>query len=237
MLEKLLSVQHLSKQFSTHPVIDDLSFEMDWGERVALFAPSGSGKTTLINILSGLELYDSGSFTLQDRTPVTIFQESRLFPFLTVEENIFLPFKVSRKPVAAADQYRYQRWLEICQLSQVVHQYPYQLSGGMKQKVALIRGLLGEPQFVMMDEPFQSIDRASKKAIMAHILSTYPDTAFLFVTHNADEIPMFARSVLYFQAPRLTQAAMIGVEIFQTLQSNMTFIVNQRTEMCAAHYP
>jgi NitT/TauT family transport system ATP-binding protein len=232
--EKILSVRHLYKQFAGHRVIDDLSFDLGWNERLALFAPSGSGKTTLINILAGLEPYDGGSFTLQESAPVTIFQEPRLFPYLTVEENIFLPFKVQKQPIPAAIWSSYHQWLEVCRLLDCVKQYPYQLSGGMKQKVALVRGLLGQPRFVMMDEPFQSIDRESKRAIMAHLQRAYPQTALLFVTHQAEEIPEIAQSVLYFQSPRLWQASILDTAAFQAVLAAPTIFVNHRTEICAA---
>ena len=230
--DKILSVRHLSKQFGHHPVIEDLSFDIGWNERMALFAPSGSGKTTLINILSGLEASTSGTFTLKDAAPVTIFQEPRLFPFLTVEENILLPFKIQARPVSAAVQRSYENWLEVCRLTDCKQQYPHQLSGGMKQKTALIRGMLLEPRFVMMDEPFQSIDWASRQAIMAHLAQTYQQTAVLFVTHQAEEIPTLAQSVLYFQTPCLKQAAVMDVAVFQSIQANLTHFVNHCTAMC-----
>jgi ABC-type nitrate/sulfonate/bicarbonate transport system ATPase subunit len=232
--DKVLSVRHLSKQFTSQRVIDDLSFEIGWNERVALFAPSGSGKTTLINILAGLEPYDSGSFTLQVNDPVTIFQEPRLFPFLTVEENIFLPFKVLGKQITPAIRKSLRRWSEVCRLTACVQQYPHQLSGGMKQKVALIRGLLGEPRFVMMDEPFQSIDAASKRAIMNHILETYPQTGLLFVTHQVEEIPDFAQTVLFFQSPCLRQVSIVEAAVFQPVQTNLAIINNHHKQICTA---
>jgi ABC-type nitrate/sulfonate/bicarbonate transport system ATPase subunit len=235
--DKVLSVQHLCKQYASNRVIDDLSFEIGWNERVALFAPSGSGKTTLINILAGLEKSDSGSFSLEESAPATIFQEPRLFPFLTVEENIFLPFKLQGKAITPAVRQNYKRWLEVCRLGAAVRQYPHQISGGMKQKAALIRGLLGEPRFAMMDEPFQSIDGNSKQAIIKHILQSNRQTAFLFVTHQAEEIPQMAQRVLYFQSSNLKQVVEMDAADFQPNQPNLAVFINHRKEMCTAKYP
>jgi ABC-type nitrate/sulfonate/bicarbonate transport system ATPase subunit len=128
-----------------------------------------------------------------------------LFPFLTVAENILLPFKVKGKAVTGEVEQRYRRWMEVCELNDYAGYYPFQLSGGMRQKVSLIRGLLPEPHFIMLDEPFQSINAAAKQGIIAAILTTLPDISILFVTHIAEEIPALAQTVLYFQTPCLTR--------------------------------
>jgi ABC-type nitrate/sulfonate/bicarbonate transport system ATPase subunit len=224
----LLSIQNLTKRFGTQIVIKNLSFSIQRGNRVTLFAPSGSGKTTLINILSHLDRQFEGSFDLTARKPATIFQEPRLFPYMTVQENIFFPFRVQQTPITPAIQSQYDQWLSICDLTEYVAHYPYQLSGGMKQKVALIRSFLTAPDFVMLDEPFKSLDIASKNRIIRHILQQYPDVTMLFVTHNLDEIPVLTRSLMLFKTNKLTtftayadvdqrQAAQLFTQIFQEL--------------------
>lgn len=235
MSADLLVVRRLSKKINSQYVIDDLSFTIRPAERVALFAPSGAGKTTLIHILSGLEPCDSGSFTFaKGCTPVTIFQEARLFPHLTVEENIFLPFQVQSRAVTPAVRQNYLQWMDVCSLNNCTRQYPYQLSGGMKQKVALIRGLLEKPNFVLMDEPFQSIDPASKSLILDHILHTNPQGTLLFVTHQAEEIPAFAQSVLYCQSSCLKQAVKIDTAAFLSVTTSLSLslsrLESQRSE-------
>jgi ABC-type nitrate/sulfonate/bicarbonate transport system ATPase subunit len=208
--EKLLTVERLTKRFGSQAVIENLSFSVTRGARVTVFAPSGAGKTTLINILTGLDRDYEGSFALAARHAVTIFQEPRLFPYMTVEENIFLPARIRRVGLDAVLAATYDRWLEVCGLGQYTHHYPYQLSGGMKQKVALIRGYLTEPDFVMMDEPFKSIDLASKQAIIRHILDTYPTAGpgavtILFVTHDMEEVNLLTDSLLLFRTIRLAE--------------------------------
>lgn len=235
MSETLLSVQHLNKRFGDHRVIENLSFRMERGERMALFAPSGAGKTTLIHILSGLEPYDGGGYHFAGEKPATIFQEARLFPFLTVEENILLPFKVQDRPISPAVRESLRRWLEVCQLTGYTRHYPCQISGGMKQKTALIRGWLGNPQMVLMDEPFQSIDELSKRAILEHILRTNPQAAVLFVTHQAEDIPLLAQSVLYFQSSSLNQAAILNVDDFLSIQASLLNSIHSLNQMNRAH--
>jgi ABC-type nitrate/sulfonate/bicarbonate transport system ATPase subunit len=134
LLQDALKVDSLTKYFDGHLVIDHLSFRLQRGKRMALYAPSGAGKTTLIKILAGLETYDGGRFELIDAVPVTIFQEPRLFAYMTVEENILLPFRL-HKITPSSDLWRhYQNWLEVCELDAYTHHFPWQLSGGMKQR-------------------------------------------------------------------------------------------------------
>jgi ABC-type nitrate/sulfonate/bicarbonate transport system ATPase subunit len=204
--EILLEIKNLEKSFAAQAVIRDLSLTVRRGERMALCAPSGAGKTTLIRILAGLEKADSGRVMLKEQPPVTIFQEPRLFPFMTVEENIYLPFKTQEKVIDPQVRRDCQKWLEVCELAAYKKHYPFQLSGGMKQKVSLVRALLGRPRFVLMDEPFQSIGSESKLAIIRHFLQTNPQVSLLFITHIREEVPLLAHRVVYFQQPCLSQA-------------------------------
>ena len=215
MPDDLLTVTHLTKRFGVDcpPVIENLSFAIPRGGRVTLFAPTGSGKSTLINILTHLDRVYEGGFTLAAHNPATIFQEPRLFPYMTVEENIFLPAKIrgrpstpeSATPLIGVRSAQYRHWLDVCELTPYTQHYPHQLSGGMKQKVALVRGFLTEPDFVMMDEPFKSLDSRSKKAIIQHILAAYPGVTMLFVTHTIEEVPLLTESLLLFKANRLAE--------------------------------
>jgi ABC-type nitrate/sulfonate/bicarbonate transport system ATPase subunit len=204
-MDEVLSVENLTKRFGTRYVIKNLCFSIKQGNRVTLFAPSGSGKTTLINILNNLDQDFDGSFLLTAQTRSTIFQEPRLFSYMTVEENIFFPLKIRQVDITKNILKKYEQWLDICELLQHSHHYPYQLSGGMKQKVALIRGFITNPDFMMMDEPFKSIDIQSKQKIIDHIVKAYPQTTILLVTHNLDEIPLLTNSLLLFKTNFLAE--------------------------------
>lgn len=198
--QRMLQLDGLSKRFGVQTVIDGLSFAVPKGDRMAISAPSGSGKTTLIKILSGLEEADSGSFSLAADNPVTVFQEPRLFPYMTVEENALLPLKVGGLPRAGQVMERYEAWMTVCGLAPHRGRYPHELSGGMKQKVALVRGFVTDPDFVMLDEPFKSIDAAGKVAIIEHILERHADATLLLVTHDEEEVRRLARSALVFSS-------------------------------------
>jgi ABC-type nitrate/sulfonate/bicarbonate transport system ATPase subunit len=205
----MVSVTHLSKRFESQPVIDDLTFAIPAGGRTALFAPSGAGKTTLIQILAGLQKPDKGTVRVNVNHPVVLFQEPRLFPYMTVEENIFLPYKLRDKAVTSETLQEYEAWLAVCELGDFIKHYPYQLSGGMKQKVSLIRAYLPNPSFIMMDEPLQSIGRQAKKDIMAHLLKNYPDMTQLLVTHDPEEVHNMAQQMLYFPTAILGKYACV----------------------------
>lgn len=222
MTDDLLAVSNLGKRFGTQTVIENLSFSIPKGSRVTIFAPSGAGKTTLIKILTGLDHDYEGAFSLAAENPATIFQEPRLFPYMTVQENIFLPTRIRRTPITQHLLDKCRRWLDVCELSGYAHHYPHQLSGGMKQKVALIRGFLLDPDFLMMDEPFTSIDAQSKQAIIGHILDSYPEITVLFVTHILEEVPLLTSSLLLFKAARLAEFTMYSASHLST--SPPTFV-------------
>ena len=209
MTADMVSVSHLSKSFESQRVIDDLTFTIPAGARTAVFAPSGAGKTTLIQILAGLQKPDEGSVRVNIDQPVVIFQEPRLFPYMTVEENIFLPFKLHDRAVTGEIRQSFETWLSVCGLEEFKKHYPYQLSGGMKQKVSLIRGLLQNPSFIMMDEPFQSIGREAKKVIIEHLLNTYPGMTMLLVTHDPNEVQLLAQQMLFFPTAILGRYACV----------------------------
>lgn len=207
----------LSKSYDSQPIIQSLSITLSKGERAAVFAPSGAGKTTLIKLLAGLETPSSGFLHVNDDRPAVIFQEPRLFPYMTVEENIRLPWKVRNTPWTEQARIEFYEWLDICELLDSKDRYPYQLSGGMRQKTALIRGLLEHPTLALMDEPFQSIGQSSKNRIIGHIRKNNPEMAILLVTHNADEIPVLTDWVYFFVSSRLVSPIKTTSQQFQGL--------------------
>jgi ABC-type nitrate/sulfonate/bicarbonate transport system ATPase subunit len=225
----MVTVSHLNKHFDEQAAIVDLSFSIPRGRRIAIFAPSGSGKTTLIQILARLQQPDSGNFLVDDPHPVVIFQEPRLLPHLTVEENIFLPFQVQKRPITRQVRLDYESWLEVCELKNFRQHFPHQLSGGMKQKAALVRGFLQKPVFAMLDEPFQSIGRNAKKAIIRHLLVTNPGLSILLVTHDPEEVQLLAHSTLYFRTNYLSKYSVVETnKTALTLQGAEKYFIEQR---------
>lgn len=214
----MLKVENLRKSFGSLSVIDDLSFEVGAGERLLVLAASGSGKTTLLKILAGLMTSDKGKFTFQGvKNPVLLFQEARLFPHLTVLENILLPLTVHSQIPSREKQERISEWLNKLNLFAFKEIYPHHLSGGMKRKVSLLRAFITDPDFLLLDEPFQSLDADSKQTILTEILPAYANVPILFTTHDLMEIPLLATSILYFDTPYLGKPNRIGTASFEKI--------------------
>lgn len=201
----MLKVRNLNKHYKNQVVIHDLSFAIGPGARVCIFAPSGAGKTTLIHILSGLDEAFTGMVETTARRRCTVFQDPGLFWYKTVAENIRYPLSLTRMPFEGEIRERYREWLAVTGLSAAEHRYPYQISGGMKQKTALVRAFLPHPDLVLLDEAFSWMDLESKQAIMAHIQSRYPETTLLMATHGLDEISAMAQTVWAFRERRLSR--------------------------------
>lgn len=230
--DSMIKTNKLCKSFQSHQVIHNLSFELKQGERIAFFAPSGAGKTTLIRILAKLESVTNGSLLVNDPAPAVLFQEPRLFPYMTIEENIKLPWKINKTAWTIQTQKDYQKWLDICELRAWRDNYPYQLSGGMRQKAALIRGLLANPTLALMDEPFQSIGQAAKASIIDFIKTCYPNMTILMATHSLEEIPLLTDSVYYFNSNHLETPSRLISSDFQSLFSGL---LNPARELAPSH--
>lgn len=228
----MVKTNDLGKIYQEHQVIHRLSFELKRGERVAFFAPSGAGKTTLIRILAGLENSTSGMMLVNDPAPSVLFQEPRLFPYMTIEENIRLPWKIKHMKWTNQNQLDYQQWLNVCELNAWKNHFPYQLSGGMRQKAALIRGLLVNPNLVLMDEPFQSIGQTAKVSIIEFIKNRYPNLTILLATHSLEEIPLLTDSVYYFVSNQLEKPSKLNSVDFQSLFSGL---LNPARELALSH--
>lgn len=236
LAERVLTIQNLSKtytqqgaggakpggdraeSFGLPAVVDHFNLEINLGERLALFAPSGTGKTTLFHILNGLIEADQGEFAFANGIhPVTIFQDPRLFAHLTVEENILLPLRVKRITPDRTYLQSLEEWLERCGLQTARRKYPWQLSGGMKQKTAFLRGILDKPNFLLMDEPLRSVDIRAKSAIYQALIPYLQGSTIFFTTHLAEDISLLASDVLLMEGENLSQPRRFSVEAFQNL--------------------
>ena len=193
-MEKL-EVRHVSKSFDDRPVLKDLSIELNRGELVCLLGVSGGGKTTLFNIISGLLMPDEGQVLLdgQDITgqPGSIsymLQKDLLLPYRTIEDNVALPLllKGTKKQEARA---RVSPLFAQFGLEGTQKKYPAQLSGGMRQRAALLRTYLFSQDVALLDEPFSALDTLTKSAIHRWFLDVMEQIRLstLFITHDIDE--------------------------------------------------
>ncbi len=197
-----LTVTGLDKAFGRHRVLSGLDLDVAEGSLTAILGPSGSGKTTLLRILAGFERADAGTvrigavladgpgaFLAPERRRIGyVPQEGSLFPHLTVAANV--GFGLSRRERRRRGRPgRTAELLDAVGLGGLAQRYPYQLSGGQQQRVALARALAIQPEIVLLDEPFASLDahlRASVRADVQRLLKEAGTTTVL-VTHDQDE--------------------------------------------------
>ncbi|HEX5492957.1 MAG TPA: ABC transporter ATP-binding protein [Mycobacteriales bacterium] len=177
--------------------IREISFDVGEGDFVCLVGPSGCGKTTLLKCLSGLLTATSGRVALHDR-PIdgppermaVVFQEygRSLFPWMTVHGNVALPLRQQKMPKAERER-AVAAALAAVDLPGVARQYPWQLSGGMQQRVAIARALAYQPEIMLMDEPFASVDAQTRADLEDLIRSVWREygMSVVLVTHDIDE--------------------------------------------------
>jgi len=179
----------------TLPALEGINLEVREGEFLCVLGPSGCGKSTLLNLMAGLDRPSSGNIWIDgtrvdgpgtDR--IVIFQELGLFPWLTVRENV--EFGLRMQGVGKGERRsRSERYLRMVHLSQFENSYVHQLSGGMKQRVALARSLVTEPDVLLMDEPFAALDAQTRDLLHEELARIWEEThkTIVFVTHNVRE--------------------------------------------------
>jgi NitT/TauT family transport system ATP-binding protein len=204
----ILDVRNLTKVFKARGketiALRDVSFVTHRREFVCVIGPSGCGKSTLIRILAGLDEQTSGEVLLDDK-PVTgpgrdrgmVFQTYTLFPWLTVKKNVMYGLEVNNAGKFEAEAQALQ-WLDLVGLGKFADCYPYQLSGGMKQRVAIVRALANQPRILLMDEPFGALDAQTRARMQAHLLEIWRkiDITIVFITHDLDEAIFLADRIL-----------------------------------------
>lgn len=190
-----LELDDVRLSYTGAPVVDGLSLAVQPGEILVLTGPSGCGKSTVLRALAGLLVPDAGR-VLADGAEVTttsrdrgmVFQDSALLPWRSVRSNIELALQLRGEPRAGRRE-RAERWIDEVGLTGFADYLPKSLSGGMRQRVQLARGLAGAPRAVMMDEPFAALDAQTRAAMQRLLIDTWRahPTTIVFVTHDVDE--------------------------------------------------
>jgi len=220
-----ISVRDLSKGYPSRDgcvkALQEISFRVKEGEFVAVFGPHGCGKSTLLKILAGLLLPSKGEACLRG-TPINgprrdigvVFQSPVLLSWRTVLENVLLPVDVQR---LAGDSYRRAalELLTLVGLQEFAHRYPWELSGGMQQRVAITRALIHDPAMLLMDEPFGALDAMTREQMnlqLQHIWLERKKTV-LFITHSIPEAVFLADRVLVMtpRPGRITDAVAVDI--------------------------
>jgi sulfonate transport system ATP-binding protein len=191
---------------SSYEVLNGIDLKIKEGEFVTIVGPSGCGKSTLLNIIAGLDRPDSGSVLIRGATAnsnpsstkrIMIFQEGALFPWLNVQDNVEFGLKIAKVPKEKSRQVA-DRYIEMVGLSRFSKSFVYQLSGGMKQRVAIARALAIEPEVLLMDEPFASLDVQTRDLLHEELVGIHKTTGktILFVTHNINEAILLGDRVI-----------------------------------------
>ncbi len=178
-------LKNVSKAFGDHSVISDVSLSLAQGGITCLLGPSGCGKSTLLRVATSLLLADAGSVLIQPHETAMVFQEPRLLPWLTVEENLALAVQGPRREKKS----HIRKVLDLVELGSIEQLLPRELSGGMAQRVGLARALLRRPRYLFMDEPFAALDAITRSALQKMLVTLIAEQQItcLFVTHDIHE--------------------------------------------------
>jgi NitT/TauT family transport system ATP-binding protein len=235
MAEALISIKRVHKEYKVEKganvnALNGVTLDIEKNEFVCVVGPSGCGKTTLLNIIAGLETFDSGSVSMHGQPIVgpapergVIFQQYALFPWMTVRKNIEYGLKFICKPVqveqtdasgkkeivtvmqkfTTEEKRRLSdHYIKMVNLSGFENSFPKALSGGMKQRVAIARGYALNPEVLLMDEPFGALDAQTRAQLQEDLLKTWEKEkkTVFFITHDVDEAVLLASKVVIMSA-------------------------------------
>ena len=174
----MIKLRDITVSLAGTPVLRDCSLHIPAGESAALTGPSGCGKTTLLRLIAGLQAPDAGTVRVEGCVSY-VFQEPRLFPWLTAAENIAL--------VAPGSA---EEWLAKADLSEAAAKYPDELSGGMRQRLNIVRALAYGGEVLLLDEPFKGLDAPLRKALMSLLARERAGKTLLLVTHDEADLEL-----------------------------------------------
>ena len=207
-MNKILKIDKLNKNYCSDDglvvAIDDVSLDVYNGEYLSIVGPSGCGKSTLLNIIGGIDSASGGSILMSDNIKVGyMLQDDCLFPWLTILDNCLLGLKITNNLSEKNIEY-VRKMLRTYGLSDFENKYPGSLSGGMRQRVALIRTLALNPDILLLDEPFSALDYQTRLAVSDDVYNIIKDTGktVIMITHDiAEAISMSDRVVVLTNRP------------------------------------
>ncbi|MGI6424994.1 MAG: ABC transporter ATP-binding protein [Tepidanaerobacteraceae bacterium] len=218
-----IKIENLTKVFKTHHrkvvALENINLSIKEGEFLCLVGPSGCGKTTLLRILAGLEKQTLGKVIIKPKNPEKpltsmVFQGDSIFPWMTVVENVAYSLRIrgfSTKERHAIAGY----YLDSMGLSGFANAFPYQLSGGMKQRINVARAFVSDPEILLMDEPFGALDEQNRLILQQELLRIWEGTGktSLFITHSIDEALILGDRVIVMTAHPGKIKAIVPVNI------------------------
>jgi NitT/TauT family transport system ATP-binding protein len=229
--------------------VDNVSCSIQAGKFVVLIGPSGCGKSSLLMMMAGLRQPTQGSISVMghpiagpdpDRVGV-VFQEANLYPWLTAQKNVEFPLMLRKMPKAERSRLAFEA-LELVDLSRFANSYPHELSGGMKQRVSIARGLVHHPSVLLMDEPFAALDEQTRLTMGDELLGIWQRTGqtLVFVTHSLSEAVYLADEIIVMSArpgriaeriqiplPRPRTMEMMSTELFGQLRGRIWKLIRE----------
>jgi NitT/TauT family transport system ATP-binding protein len=226
VVEPFIHVKNLRKLYRKGDeeflAISDATFDVAPGELVSLVGPSGCGKTTLLKILAGLQECDSGEGRIGSATHPfdpsrdigMVFQQPLLLKWRRVLQNVMLPAEILGLP-ARESRERARDLLAMVGLTGCEEKYPYELSGGMQQRAAIVRALVHDPKLILMDEPFGALDALTREKMNLELLNIWKKSGktILFVTHGISEAVFLGTRVVVFTAGPARMADNIQIRL------------------------
>src|SRR6187399_1357936 len=207
---KDLTIRNLSKTYfdpyagTNVTAVHDVSLKVEQGEFVCIVGPSGCGKTTILNMIAGFIPHTGGEIVLDGRAVNgpgpdrgVVFQSFALFPWRTVLDNVAFGPKMRGVPKAKRHEIA-REYLALAGLAHAAEQYPNELSGGMQQRVGVVRALANEPEVLLMDEPFASVDAQTRMTLQEELTRIWEERrpTILFITHDVAEAVFLADRVI-----------------------------------------
>ena len=222
-----IEVKNINKSFEGKKsdklsVLEDINLNIEDGELICLLGPSGCGKTTLLRLIAGLDQPTSGEIIANgdvvkkpsgDRA--VIFQQYSLFPWLTVLQNVTFGLEMTKKGSKSENIEAAERYLKSVGLIDFKDSYPHELSGGMKQRVAIIRSLLNHSPILLMDEPFSALDMQNRHKLQEQLIGVWKrfKNTIVFVTHDVDEAIFLADKIVIMDKNPGKIAEIVEVDI------------------------
>jgi NitT/TauT family transport system ATP-binding protein len=237
---KNLTIQNVSKTYfdpyagANVTAVHDISLKVNQGEFISIVGPSGCGKTTLLNMIAGFLPISGGSITI-DEKPIkgpgpdrgVVFQTFALFPWKTVSENVGFGPRMRGLPKKECDQIALE-FLSLVGLEHVAQKYPNELSGGMQQRVGVVRALANNPDVLLMDEPFASVDAQTRMTLQEELTKIWQERrpTILFITHDVAESVFLADRVVVLSKGRVLEDMSIQLQrprVWENLIEDDTF--------------
>jgi NitT/TauT family transport system ATP-binding protein len=248
----LMNAQNISHYFGSgagrFDALTDVSLSIAQGQFISIVGPSGCGKSTLMQILGGLIIAAEGNISIDgvtidgphpDKIGI-VFQEALLLPWKNALENIMFPLDLIDNLTSSEKRHRAHDMLALVGLSHAAHLYPHEMSGGMRQRIAIARGLVRQPRLLLMDEPFGALDEQTRTRMWGELLSIHARSgaSIVFITHSLVEAVYLADDVMVMAAhpgriiehikvdlPRPRDVSMIGSDYVGSMRNHIWSLI------------